>query len=78
MVLQTVDEIERSFLANIERGEQALQSAENDYQRLEVREAQVHCGHGAAGAALLGAGAAGGAVDCPGQPASPERAALGF
>jgi hypothetical protein len=41
MVLRTVDEIEQSFLANIERGERALQSAEDDYQRLEVRDAQV-------------------------------------
>ena len=37
MVLWTVDEIEQSFLANIEWGERALQSAEDDYQRLEVR-----------------------------------------
>lgn len=34
-----IDEIEKSFLANIERGEQALEAAENDYQRLEVRDA---------------------------------------
>ena len=39
MVLLTVDEIDQSFLADIERGEWALQSAENDYQRLEVRDA---------------------------------------
>ena len=37
--LAEIDEIERSFLANIERGEQALEAAENDYQRLEVRDA---------------------------------------
>ena len=34
-----IDEIERSFLANIDRGEQALAAAENDYQRMEVRDA---------------------------------------
>ena len=39
MGLQTVDEIEWSFLANIERGERALQSAEDDRHRLEVRDA---------------------------------------
>ena len=37
--LAEIDEIERSFLANIERGEQALAAAENDYQRLDVRDA---------------------------------------
>ena len=41
MGVQTVDEIEWSFLANIERGERALQSAEDDHHRLEVRAAQV-------------------------------------
>ena len=39
MGLQTVDEIEWSLLANIERGERALQSAEDDHHRLEVRDA---------------------------------------
>ena len=39
MGLQAVDEIELSFLANIERGEWALQSAEDDHHRLEVRDA---------------------------------------
>ena len=39
MVLAEIDQIERSFIANVERGEQALESAENDYQRLEVRDA---------------------------------------
>ena len=39
MVLAEIDKIEASFIANIERGEQALAAAENDYQRLEVRDA---------------------------------------
>ena len=38
MGLQTVGEIERSFLANIE-WERALQQAEDDHHRLEVRDA---------------------------------------
>ena len=38
MGLQTVGEIERSFLANIE-WERALQQAEDDHRRLEVRDA---------------------------------------
>lgn len=39
MTLVPIDEIEQSFLSNMERGEQALEAAENDYQRLEVRDA---------------------------------------
>ena len=38
MGLQTVGEIDRSFLANIE-WERALQQAEDDHRRLEVRDA---------------------------------------
>lgn len=38
-MLAEIDQIEQSFVANIERGEQALEAAENDYQRLEVRDA---------------------------------------
>ena len=34
-----IDEVEQSFLANIERGESALAAAETDYERLEVRDA---------------------------------------
>ena len=37
--IATIDEIEASFLSNIEKGEQALAAAEDDYQRLEVRDA---------------------------------------
>ena len=39
MVLAEIDHIEASFVANIERGEQALAAAEDDYQRLEIRDA---------------------------------------
>ena len=34
-----IDRIERSFIANIDRGEQALEAAEDDYRRLEIRDA---------------------------------------
>lgn len=37
--LAEIDVIEESFLANIERGEQALAAAETDYERLQVRDA---------------------------------------
>ena len=39
MVLAEVDRIEQSFLANLDRGEQALAEAETDYERLHVRDA---------------------------------------
>lgn len=37
--LAEIDQIEASFIASIDRGEQALAAAETDYERLEVRDA---------------------------------------
>ena len=37
--IATIDEIESSFLRNIDQGELSLAAAEDDYQRLEIRDA---------------------------------------